>query len=300
MRGREAAQRLGRIGVWSNTFERLPNREMGDAARYVESLGYGALWFPESLGSKEVFAQSALLLGATSRIGVAPGIANIYARDAMAMANGARTLEDAFPGRFVLGMGVSHAPSVGARGGVYRQPLATMRTFLDAMDAAPTTLRDAAMPPRLIAALGPRMLELGGARADGVHPYFVPLDHTVLARAAAGPDACVAVEIACILESDAATAREIARFYTKRYLSLDNYRNNLRRLGWSAADVADAGSDRLVDALVAWGEPGRVRERVEAHQAAGADHVCIQVLTADWPTPPLEELAALARELSFA
>lgn len=297
MSGREVARQLRPVGIWSNLFERLPSAKAGALLRRIEDLGYGTAWIPEAVGSKEVFAQSALLLAASSRIVVAPGIANIFARDAFAMANGARTLAEAFPGRFVLGLGVSHAPSVGARGGRYRRPVETMAAYLDGMDAAPTTLRAAALAPRLLAALGPRMLGLAAARADGAHPYFVPLEHTAIARTALGPEPCLAVEIACVLETEAAAARAVARTYAKRYLALANYRNSLLRLGWPEADLAHEGSDRLVDALVAWGEPAVVRERVAAHHAAGADHVCLQVLTAGWPEPPLEEYATLARLL---
>ncbi len=297
MQGRIIAKQLGRLGIWSNTFERLPNAEAGDLARRIENLGFGALWFPESVGSKEVFAQSALLLTASTRIVVAPGIANIFARDAHAMANGARTLAEAFPGRFVLGLGVSHLPSVATRGGEYRRPLETMARYLDAMDAAPTTLRGAADAPRLLAALGPKMLALAARRSDGAHPYFSPLEHTGAARATVGSEPCLAVEVACVLERDATIARKIARTYTKRYLSLENYTSNLRRIGWPDADLAGEGSDRLVDALVAWGEPSRIAEHLAAHRAAGADHLAVQVLTAAWPAPPLEELRILATAL---
>ena len=297
MEGRAVAKQLGRIGIWSNTFERLPNAKAGELARLVEGLGFGAIWFPEAVGSKEVFAQSALLLAASSRIVVAPGIANIFARDAFAMANGARTLAEAFPGRFVLGLGVSHAPAVGARGGRYRRPVETMAAYLDAMGAAPITLRGAVTPPLLLAALGPRMLGLAATRAAGAHPYFVPIEHTPIARTALGPEPCLAVEVACVLETDPVVARTVARTYTTRYLELANYRNSLLRLGWPETDLANGGSDRLVDALVGWGEPARIAERVAAHHAAGADHVCVQVLTAAWPAPPVDELRLLAHAL---
>jgi len=295
--GRAVAKQLGRIGIWSNTFERLPNAKAGELARLVEGLGFGAIWFPEAVGSKEVFAQSALLLAASSRIVIAPGIANIFARDAFAMANGARTLAEAFPGRFVLGLGVSHAPAVGARGGRYRRPVETMAAYLEAMGAAPITLRGAVTPPLLLAALGPRMLDLAATRAAGAHPYFVPIEHTPIARTALGPEPCLAVEVACVLETDPVVARTVARTYTKRYLELANYRNSLLRLGWPEAELANEGSDRLVDALVGWGEPARIAERVAAHHAAGADHVCVQVLTAAWPAPPADELRVLAHAL---
>ena len=280
---REAATRLGRVGVWHHGLERLTAAEARRAASEVESLGYGALWVPESLGSKEIFAHAALLLGATTNIVVASGIANIWARDPVAMANGARTLVDAHPDRFLLGLGVSHAPSVETRGGRYRKPLEHMRAYLDAMDKAPYVgpNRDDPPAPRVLAALGPQMLELAAGRSLGAHPYFVPIEHTALARAALGPEPLLAVEQAFVLETDAAKARSAGRRHTKYYLRLDNYRNNLRRLGWSDEDLTGEGSDRLVDAIVAWGDERAIGERVAAHHARGADHVCLQPLGAD-------------------
>ncbi|MBM4420233.1 MAG: TIGR03620 family F420-dependent LLM class oxidoreductase [Chloroflexi bacterium] len=295
MDGREAAKQLGPVGVWTNLLERLPIARATDVAKRIEAAGYGALWFPEALGSKEMFVQASLYLSATTRVRIAPGIANIHARDAVAMANGARALEEAFPGRFVLGMGVSHAPSVANRGGTYRQPVATMAGYLDRMEAAPITLKPAPMPARLLAALGPRMLELARDRTDGAHPFFVPLEHTAFARNVLGPRPCLAVEVACVVTTDPVVARKVGRTYTQRYLGLDNYTNNLRRLGWGDADLAGDGSDRLVDAVVAWGPVEKIAEHVAQHRAAGADHVCLQVLRQEWMEPPLDEWAALAK-----
>ena len=292
---REAAQRLGPVGVWSSAPERMTAGDAGRFATELGSLGYPVLWLQESLGSKEIFAHSALLLGATKTLAIATGIANIWARDPVAMANGAKTLIEAYPDRFLLGVGVSHAPSVAARGGSYAKPLEHMRAYLDAMDKAPFVgpNRDAPPAPRVLAALGPRMLKLSAERGLGAHPYFVPVAHTAVARAALGPDALLAVEQAVVVESDPDKARAAGRRHTKYYLALDNYANNLRRLGWGDADLANGGSDALVDAIVAWGAPEAIRERVTAHHAAGADHVCVQALGED----PLGQLRALAKEL---
>lgn len=296
-RGRAVAARLGRVGIWSFQFERQTAAVAQEFARQIEAAGYGALWIPESLGSKEIFSHLALLLSGTSRIVVASGIANVYARDPVAMANGERTLADWFPGRFVLGLGVSHAPVVKQRTGKdYAPPVATMRAYLDAMDAAPYVGPKPAGPAsRVLAALGPQMLKLAGERTAGAHPYFVPVEHTPIAREALGSGPVLAVEQAVTLETDPGKARAIARAHMKRYLELDNYRNSLRRLGWSEDDFANAGSDRLVDAIVAWGDEGAIRERVEGHLARGADHVCLQILTADRNALPRDELRRLAR-----
>ena len=280
---REAAARIGRVGVWHHDLERLGAAAARDTVSEIESQGYGAIWIPESLGSKEIMAHSAILLGGGSRIVIAPGIANIWARDPVAMANGAKTLVEAYPDRFLLGLGVSHAPVIALRGDRYRKPLERMRAYLDAMDAAPYVGPNKGDPPapRVLAALGPAMLRLAGERSLGAHPYFVPIEHTVTARAALGPDPLLAVELAVVLETDADKARALGRRHTKYYLKLDNYANNLRRLGWADADLANGGSDRLVDAVVAWGDAARIGERIAAHHAAGADHVCIQVFGDD-------------------
>jgi probable F420-dependent oxidoreductase len=281
---REAAARLGPIGVWSFQLERMTAVEERRFAQEVESLGFNALWIPESLGSKEIFAHAGILLAATKTLIVASGIANLWARDPVAMSNGARTLQEAHADRFLCGIGVSHKPVVEARlGGGYEKPLAHMRAYLDAMDRAPFVGPNAKDPPapRVLAALGPQMLRLSAERSLGAHPYFVPVEHTPIARRALGPDPLLATEQACTLESDPAKAREIARGHMKRYLLLDNYANNLRRLGWSDADIANGGGDKLVDAIVAWGGVDAVKARADAHRKGGADHVCLQVLGDD-------------------
>jgi probable F420-dependent oxidoreductase len=217
---------------------------------------------------------------------VATGIANIWMRQPQAMASGARVLADAYPGRFVLGLGVGHA---GFAPG-YERPLAAMREYLDEMDA------DGPPAVRLLAALRPKMLELAAARSGGAVPYLGPVEHTALARQELGPDPVLAPELAIVLDADAGRARQIARDYLRVYLELPNYTNNLRVLGFADADFADGGSDRLVDAIVGWGDVDAVVERVRAHQEAGADHVAIQPLSADGGVA-LDTLADLAPAL---
>lgn len=292
---RKWAQRLGRIGAWTFDIERLAAVAARDYVRELESLGIRALWIPESLGSKEIFAHAGVLLGATDRLVIASGIANIWARDATAMANGHRTLSEAYPGRFLLGIGVSHAPVVKMRGASYDKPVESMARYLEAMDKAPFTGAAPPEPPgRVLAALGPRMLRLAGERSLGAHPYFVPVEHTALARKELGAGPLLAVEQAAVLSNDATAARTTARKHMKRYLALENYANNLKRIGWSDADLAGDGSDALVDAIVVWGDAGAIRARVEKHLANGADHVCIQALRADLGAHPLAEWRALA------
>lgn len=287
---------LGEVGIWTSQFDFQPAAKLRKAAADLEKLGFGAIWFPESVG-REAFTHAALILGATKRIVVATGIANIYGRDPVTAAAAQKSLAEAYPGRFVLGLGVSHIPLVEeVRGHTYGKPVAAMRAYLDRMDQAPYR---AVMPPvkpaRLLAALGPRMLQLAGERADGAHPYFVTPEHTAEARKILGNDRFLAVEQAVVLEKDASRAREIARAHTSFYLRLPNYLNNLRRLGFSDADFGDGGSDRLVDAIVAWGDVAATVDRVRAHRAAGADHVCIQVLPPEpqaLPVPEWREIAA--------
>jgi probable F420-dependent oxidoreductase len=293
--GRRLAARLGRLGVWTSLLNQLTAEQEQAFARQVEGLGVKALWIPEGSGGKEVFSHAGVLLAGTERLIVATGIANIWARDAMAMANGARTLGEAYPGRFLLGIGVSHAPAVASRGSHYTRPFQRMQTYLDAMQAAAFNGPPPAEPVAwMLAALGPRMLRLAAERTLGAHPYFVPVEHTRLARQTLGLDPVLAVEQAVVLETEAARARQIARGYTRRYLATENYVNNLRRLGWTDPDLADTGSDRLVDAVVGWGDLDAVAARVKDHLAAGADHVCVQVLTSEpSPTMVVEQLRQL-------
>jgi probable F420-dependent oxidoreductase len=295
---RKWAKRLGRVGAWSFDVERLPAAAARDYVRELERLGIDALWIPEALGSKEVFAHAALLLASSERVTIATGIANMWARDATAMANGARALTEAYPGRFLLGIGVSHAPVVRMRGASYEKPVESMRHYLDAMDNAPFTGVAPPEPPgRVLAALGPRMLRLAAERSIGAHPYFVPVTHTTIARKELGAGPLLAVEQAAVLSTDPAVARATARRHMKRYLALDNYANNLRRLGWTDADLANDGNDGLVDAIVVWGDANAIRRRVEVHLANGADHVCLQILRVDPKADPLAEWRVLAPAL---
>ncbi len=289
---------LGPIGIWTAQFDYQPAGKVREAAGELEQLGFGAIWFPETVG-RESLSQAALLLGATSRIVIATGIANIYARDCVTMVAGQNTLAEAYPGRFLLGLGVSHIPLVEkVRGHSYGKPVASMRVYLDGMDR---TVYRAVMPTvtptRVLAALGPQMLRLAATRAGGAHTYFVPPEHTAAAREALGSDRLLAVEQAVIFETDPTKARTIARAHTSRYLGLPNYVNNLRRLGFGDADLREGGSDRLVDAIVAWGDMMAVIDRVRAHQSAGASHVSIQVLPADPQALPMTQWREVASAL---
>ena len=234
---------IGKLGVWY-FLETMPSN---DAARFLQGLekqGYPAFWLPEAVG-REAFAQSAWLLARTEQIVVATGIANIWARDPMTMAAGQKTLAEASGGRFLLGIGVSHAPLVeGLRGHAYRKPLSTMRDYLDKMQLAPfMAVGPTEAPPTIIGAIRPKMIELAGERTLGTHTYFVPPEHTARTRAALGPDKWICVAQAVILESDADRARAVARNYMRTYVpALPNYTENLRSLGWTDADFADGCS----------------------------------------------------------
>jgi probable F420-dependent oxidoreductase len=287
---------LSRIGVWLGPLSLLSAAETRELAPELEELGYGAIWFGEGVGTKECFTQASTLLSWTRNAVVGSGIANIYARDPMAMANGGKTLADAFPGRFLLGIGVSHAPSVATRGHEYAKPIATMRAYLDAMESSLYRAVEPSEPaPVVLAALGPKMLQLSAKRTRGAHPYFTPPEHTAHAREVMGEGPLLAPEQAFVLETDPAAARAKAREHMTYYLALENYRNNLLRLGFSEEDL-DGPSDRLVDAIVAWGDVDAVRDRVKAHLDAGADHVCVQAVGDD-PAEELRQVAPALREL---
>ncbi|MGW5265038.1 TIGR03620 family F420-dependent LLM class oxidoreductase [Microbispora sp. NPDC004025] len=292
----ELRRRLGRTGVWLSSLAVTPAARVRKAAAEIEELGYLALWVGETPAGREAFTHAALLLSATERLRVATGIANIWGRDAVAAANGAATLAEAWDRRFVLGLGVSHKPLVTGRGHDYSAPLSYMRDYLDAMDRTSFGAPLAETPPRLLAALRRGMLELAAERAQGALPYFAPPEHTAKAREILGPAPVLAPEQAVVLETDAGRAREIAREHVAGYLALPNYVNNLRELGFSDDDFADGGSDRLVDAIVVRGEPEAIAERVRAHHDAGADHVCVQPL-ADSVDVQIEHLRLLAPAL---
>lgn len=261
----------------------------------LEELGYGAFWFGEAPGGKEAFTRAAGLLAASTSIVVGTGIASIWGRDALATSSAVRTVGEMFPGRFIAGLGISHPPLVELRGQSYHRPLRTMREYLEAMAASDHRSPEPAEPvPVVLAALGPRMLELAGRAADGAHPYFVPVEHTARAREILGPNALLAPELAVVVESDPAEARRLARTHTASfYLDAENYRANLRGLGWSDDDFSDGGSDALVDAIVAWGDEERIATRVRAHLDAGADHVAIQPVTGIVPLDDGPDTAAL-------
>jgi probable F420-dependent oxidoreductase len=285
---------LGRVGVWLGSIALLGADEERSAVRELEAAGYETIWFGESPYNKEALSHAALLLDATERVTVATGIANIWLRSPAAAANGAATLAEAHPGRFVLGLGVSHAPAVRFIGQEYSKPLTRMREYLDAMDAGRYTAAPPPEPaPRVLAALGPKMLELARDRTQGAHPYLTTPAHTRQAREILGAGPLLAPEQAFVLEPDPARARAIARGHLEYYLTLPNYRNNWLRSGFEANDVAEGGSDKLVDALVAWGDEAAVRERLEEHVAAGADHVALQALGED----PVRQLTQIAPAL---
>jgi probable F420-dependent oxidoreductase len=273
-----ALDRLGRVGVWSTAIPNKPAAELRERLAEYEELGYPAIWFGEAF-ARENLSAAALTLSWTENLVVATGITNVYARDAAAANAGMKTLGEAFPGRFVFGLGISHPHAVAMRGQEYGPPVATMRAYLDAMESATYFGPEPAKPvPVVLAALGPKMLELARDRTDGAHPYFVPVEHTAQARERLGPGKLLAPEQAVILTSDAERARELAREHCAFYFTSPNYRNSMLRLGFEESDLENGGSDRLHDQTVVWGDEDAIRERVNAHLEAGADHVCIQTL----------------------
>jgi probable F420-dependent oxidoreductase len=286
---------LGKIGIWA-MLETMTVRETLGFANKIEQHGYKVLWIPEGPG-RDPFAHSAYLLSHTGSLAIATGIANIWARDAMAMASAARTVAEIAEGRFILGIGVSHKPVIANRGHTYDKPYSYMKQYLPQLKEAlkkPDRIKN--QIPLLIAALHPKMLALAAAETDGTHPYFVPPEHTAKVRAQIGRTPWVCVEQAVILEADATRARAAARQHMSFYVTqLPNYKNNLKALGWQEADFDNGCSDRLVDAIVAWGNEDKIRARIQAHLTAGATHVCIQALRADsQPLPDLRAIEALA------
>ncbi|TAK69394.1 MAG: LLM class F420-dependent oxidoreductase [Actinomycetota bacterium] len=290
---------LGRIGIWSAVLDRVEVSQTRDLVAELDETGWHALWFGESTG-RESMANSAMLLGASQRLVIGTGIASIYARDPMAANGGSRLLAAQYPGRFVLGLGVSHRPLVeGGRHQTYGPPLQAMSAYLDAMDAVSSRSVEAAGPraPRVLAALGPRMLELARDRADGALPYLVTPDHTAGARQILGPDKTLAVEQSVVLTADRQVALARGRDHLAQYLPLPNYVRSWRRQGFTEDDLSGGGSDRLVNALVAWGEPDQIAAAVAEHLAAGADHVCVQVVPTDDAPIPVAQWRALAPAL---
>ena len=281
---------LGKIGVWA-WLDHLSAPKVAEFAKRVEGLGYSALWIPEAVG-RDPFSLIGYLAARTERIVLATGIANIYARDPMATKAIWKTLSELAPNRFILGLGVSHQHLVqGQRGHDYAKPLTTMRNYLAAMQKAlymgPEPETDA---PIVLGALRDKMLALSATAVQGAHPYLVTPEHTQRARRVMGDDALLCPEQMVLAETDAAKARAIARANLKVYIGLPNYRNNLLQFGFEERDFADGGSDRLVDALVCWGEPDKIAAHVRAHLDAGANHVCIQAFRADGKPGPDEGL----------
>jgi probable F420-dependent oxidoreductase len=268
---------MDKLGVWAAT-DHLSSPSAADFARRVEAWGYGALWIPEGLG-REMFSASAWLLANTSSLIVASGIANIYARDPVSSAAAQKGLNEQSGGRFLLGLGVSHVPLVEVRRHAYGKPVATMRAYLQGMaEADYRSVPPAAAPKTVLAALGPKMLELSAELADGAHPYNVPPEHTRQARTILGAGKLICVEQAAVLETNTADARAIGRRFLAFYLGLPNYVDNWRRLGFTDTDFAGGGSDRLIDAIIAWGDEKAIRTRIQEHWQAGADHVCVQAV----------------------
>lgn len=289
-----AAARLRTTGVWWFT-DRMSVSEAAELAGRVESLGYSTLWLPDTLG-RDPFAHIAWLASQTSRLQFATGIANIFHRHPGPMVQVANTLAEQTGDRFVLGLGVSHGPLVeGVRGLDYSKPLTRMREYLAAMDASPYTSIAPTTPPlRLLAALGPKMLELSRDAGDGAHPYWTTPEHTAQAREILGSEKLLCVEQKVVLSTDATAAREAANAALSAYSSLPNYRNNWLRLGFTEDEI-EQRAHRFVDAVVAWGDRDAVQARIDAHYDAGADHVCIQPLSTSGPMQlDLEALEALA------
>ena len=277
---------LGKLGVWT-TYHAIGEANAGEAARLVEQLGFGTFW----LGGSPRLPAVRPLLAATGRLTVATGIVNVWQYEPATLAAEHAALTTDFPDRLLLGIGIGHPEATTE----YEHPLTTMRVFLDGLDGAPTPVpRD----ERCLAALGPRMLDLCAQRSRGALPYFVPVAHTRLARERLGPDALLATEVACVLDDDAERARATARTYASLYLGLRNYTANLRRLGFTDEDLADDGSERLIDALVAHGGPDQLAQQLTAHLDAGADHVCVQLL-AETDADPMPGYRGVARALGL-
>lgn len=286
--------KLGRVGLWTADFDLVPMKTAQEGIARVEQMGFSAVWVPEAV-LREPFASTALLLSATQSMVLATGIASLHARTAQTMQAGWKTLTEAFPDRFLLGIGVSHAPMVqGVHKGSYDKPYTTMVEYLDAMDSGVFFSPQPTTPPRrVLAALGPKMLKLAAERGEGAHPYFTPVEHTAFAREAIGKDALLAPELAVVLNQEPSVAREIASKYMSTYTRLPNYANNLKRFGFTDDEIT-GHADRLVDAIVPRGSIETVVARIREHLDAGADHVCVQVLTGTPGVLPMREWEELA------
>ena len=283
---------LSGVGIWSSQLRYGDPAESAEAAAELEELGYSALWIPDVGGP--VFDAVAHLLASTQRTVIATGILNLWMHEPSEVAASYASLTETHGQRLLLGIGCSHAPLIdSAEPGRYRKPLAATRSFLDALDAA-----EAPVPAenRVLAALGPKMLELSATRARGAHPYLVTPEHTHQARAVLGQGPLLLPEQTVLLADDAEQARAAGTDWLRAYLALPNYANNLLRSGFSAEELSSV-SDRLFDAIIAWGDEDAIARRVDAHKQAGADHVCVQVLTADPREFPREQWRRLAAAL---
>jgi probable F420-dependent oxidoreductase len=289
----------GRLGIFAGSLTAHPAGVQREVALEIEKLGYGTLWFGEAM-AREAFVQASIFLSATSSLVIASGIANIWGRDPMAMAAGGRAIAEAWPDRFILGLGVSHAPMVATRGHDYARPVSAMRDYLDRMAQAPWRGPQAPMPPIVLAALGPKMVALAAERTAGAYPYFTTAKHIRQVRDQLGPDPFMAADLPVVLAAGRAEARTIGNAHTSVYLRTDNYRNNLLRLGWKPEDLEPPGSDELFDAVVAWGEMATIQQRVGSLLSAGADQVVLNLVTKDRSVPYVPELRALARANSSA
>lgn len=268
------SERLGSFGVWQFT-DGVSGSEAREMAQRIESLGYSALWIPEALG-RHAFVNSANLLTATDELVIATGIAGIHNHQPWSAKMAATELDELSDGRFVLGLGVSHAPMVTLRGADYSRPLTAMRQYLDVIDEA-VTMTPGEMAPIVLAALGPKMLELSATRTAGAHPYWTTPEHTAEAREIVGPDAWLCVEQKCVLTTDREVAHARANEQLDIYISLPNYRNNWLRLGFTDEEI-DGRDPRFLDAVVAWGDEDAIASRLQEHVDAGASHVCIQAV----------------------
>jgi probable F420-dependent oxidoreductase len=279
---------LGKIGVWTGQVRALDLEALAEIAATIETLGYRALWIPGGAGGA-ILERCEAALGGTSSLVLATGILNIWRHDATEVAATTARLNNQHGGRLLLGLGVSHERLIKEE---YVAPLAKMTAYLDQLD-------EAGQPPevRVLAALRRRMLDLARNRAAGAHPYFVPPEHTEAARVILGPGRLLAPEQTVVLETDPGEARRLARAFCTNYLGLPNYVNNLRTLGYTDDDLTPPGSDRLVDAIVVWGDEATIADRVQTHLNAGADHVCIQVIESDNTTVPLDAWRRLAPAL---
>lgn len=284
---------IGRVGLWTGLLDAHPTSRVRELVVELEEMGWPCLWRPETSG-RDALVSAAQILDATTNLRVATGIAQIHARHPLTTRNAQRTLHEASDGRFLLGLGVSHAPFVETvRKVSYDRPYTEMVEYLEAMALAPFTAVAAPdEPPTVLAALGPKMLRLAATAAQGAHPYFSPVEHTAFARETMGDGPLLAPELMVVIEHDRGLATEIAVKHMSRYLRLPNYTSNLKRLGFTDDDLTGP-SDRLVDAIVVRGAVDDVVARVRQHHDAGADHVCIQVLTADleFPTRAWRDLA---------